>query len=81
MKKILFVSCLFLSACGSDEVVVEKRADISYAAVEPAAGMTYSEFREHETWGQGDMHEAQKRFIILDRNNDGRLSDEELGGN
>lgn len=70
---------VILTACGSDDVQVSKRPDVSYSRVEPAAGMTYKEYRQHETWGQGDVIAAQRRFLILDRNNDGRLSEEELG--
>jgi Ca2+-binding EF-hand superfamily protein len=75
----VFLLSLFLVGCGSDEVVVEKRADVSYAELTPAAGMTYREFRESHEFGEGDMHMAQKRFLMLDRNNNGSLSQDELG--
>lgn len=78
MKKYLVLPLLFLSACGSDEVIVEKRADVSYADIQPAAGLTYREFRDTHEFGAGDMHAAQKRFLILDRDNNGRLSEDEL---
>lgn len=42
-------------------------------------GMTYQEFRRHEI-GQGDLLAAQKRFLMLDRNHNGLLSDQELAG-
>lgn len=80
MRFLITFFTLILSACGSDDVIVEKRADVSYADIQPAAGMTYPEYRQHEIWGQGDMLTAQKRFMILDRDNNGRLSDDELGG-
>lgn len=79
MKHTLLFMILFLSACGSDDVQLSKRPDVSYSRVEPAAGMTYKEYRQHETWGQGDVITAQRRFLMLDRNNDGRLSEDELG--
>ncbi len=75
-----FAAIALLTACSGTEDIA-KRPDVSYHDIQPAAGMTYPEFRRHETWGQGDMSAAQKRFITLDRNNDGRLSDHELGGN
>ncbi len=82
MKFFWLLPLIVLSACGGSEVVAEKqRPDVSYQDIQPAAGMTYPEFRRHETWGEGDMRDVQKRFLILDRNNDGRLSDHELGGN
>ena len=81
MKYLPLLTMFFvLSACGSDEVEVSKRPNVSYQDIQPAAGMTYGEFRKHEVLGEGDMMAAQKRFIILDRDNNGSLSKEELGG-
>lgn len=79
MKKLFILPLFLLSACGSDEVVVTKREDVSYADIQPAAGLTYSEFRNGHAFGAGEMHAAQKRFILLDRDNNGRLSEDELG--
>lgn len=76
---LILPALLVLASCGADEVTVSKRPDVSYARVEPAAGMTYKEYRQHETWGQGDVIAAQRRFLMLDRNNDGRLTEDELG--
>lgn len=78
MKKlniVLFV--LFLSACGSTEQAEAPKV----SRVEPAAGagMTYHEFRDHHI-NEGDTWAAQKRFLILDRNNDGKLSPSEFNG-
>lgn len=79
-RYIGLIAVLLLSACGSDEVTVSERPGVSYATIQPAAGITYQEFRKTHEWGAGDLQAAQKRFILLDRNNDGHLSDEELGG-
>lgn len=80
MRLALLLSVvIFLSACGNEPVVVEKRADVSYADIQPASGMRYQEFRRHPM-GQGDYLAAQKRFLLLDRNHDGKLSPLELGG-
>lgn len=79
MKKIYLIPVLFLFACGGNETAVTKRPDVSYADIQPAAGMTYPEFRNHPM-GQGDMLAAQKRFLLLDRNHDGKLSPLEIGG-
>ena len=75
---VLFATVL-LTACGGNETVTA-RPDVSYQDIQPVAGMTYGEFRKHEVLGEGDMMAAQKRFIILDRDNNGSLSKEELGG-
>lgn len=64
-------------ACGSTEQAAEQKV----SRMEPAAGegMTYHEFRDHAV-NQGDNWAAQKRFLILDRNNDGKLSPHEFNG-
>ena len=77
MKKFAAVLCfLVLAACGTDEAAAPK-----ISRMEPAAGggMTYPEFRDHDV-NEGDAFAAQKRFLILDRNNDGRLSPSEFNG-
>ena len=79
MKRCVVVTALLLSACGGNETV-SARPEVSYQDIQPAAGMTYGEFRKHEVLGEGDMLIAQKRFIMLDRDNNGSLSKEELGG-
>lgn len=80
MRYLVLFAAVFLASCGSDEVTVSKRPEVSYQNVEPAAGMTYGDFRKHEVLGAGDMRDAQKRFITLDRDNNGSLSKHELGG-
>ena len=42
-------------------------------------GMTYQDLRDHDV-NEGDVWAAQKRFLVLDRNNDGRLSPSEFNG-
>lgn len=77
-KTIAAIITLFLlSACGGTEEVAQSRPDVSYADIQPAAGMTYPEFRKHKG-GSDDMLAAQKRFMILDRDNNGRLSPDEF---
>lgn len=72
------LAVLLLSACGSTEQQAEAP---KVSRVEPAAGggMTYYEFRDHDI-NEGDTWAAQKRFLILDRNNDGKLSPSEFNG-
>ena len=41
--------------------------------------MSYHDFRDHHI-NEGDQWAAQKRFLILDRNNDGKLSPGEFNG-
>jgi hypothetical protein len=76
--KYLWVALFLLASCGSGEET--KRPELSLAKQEPSAGMDYRAFRNHQTWGEGDMTTVQKRFIVLDRNNNGVLSPDELGG-
>ena len=75
---MILLSVVLLSACGSS---IEEAAAPKVSRVEPVAGggMSYPEFREHEI-NDGDTFAAQKRFIILDRNNDGHLSPAEFNG-
>ncbi len=77
-KAAALFSVLMLAACGGS---VEEAAAPKVSRVEPAAGagMTYPEFREHAV-NEGDKWAAQKRFLILDRNNDGKLSPSEFNG-
>jgi hypothetical protein len=79
MRFLVCIAALFLSACGGNETL-QKRSEVSYQDIQPAAGMTYGEFRQHEVLGAGDMMTAQKRFIMLDRDNNGSLSEQERGG-
>ena len=75
---IIAFTMIFLSSCGSAEQQAEAP---KVSRVEPAAGggMTYHEFRDHDI-NEGDKWAAQKRFLILDRNNDGKLSPSEFNG-
>ncbi|PZQ47227.1 MAG: hypothetical protein DI551_03615 [Micavibrio aeruginosavorus] len=79
MKRFLVLPVLVLSACGGNTEMGGNRPRVSYQDIQPAAGMTYEEYRNHDM-GEGDSGVAQKRFIMLDRNNNGRLSTQELGG-
>lgn len=76
-KIFVFLPVLFLAACSGDTAT--KRPDVSRADMTPASGMNYEAFRRHEA-GTGDLRAAQKRFIMLDRNNNGVLSNEEFSG-
>lgn len=76
-KAAVLFAVLLLAACGS----TEESAAPKVSRVEPAAGsgMSYPDFRDHHI-NEGDTFAAQKRFLILDRNNDGRLSPSEFNG-
>lgn len=81
MRKIrifIVLAALTLAACSGS---MEEAAAPEVSRVQPAAGggMTYQEFRDHDI-NEGDKWAAQKRFLILDRNNDGRLSPSEFNG-
>lgn len=79
MKKIIPVfAVLFLSACGGG---AETGPKISRAADYQPQGMTYEEFRSRGVRdGDNSSLAAQKRFLTLDRDHNGRLSESELGG-
>lgn len=79
MRKLAVLSlALLLAACGGTR---EEAAAPKVSRMEPAAGvgMTYQDFRDHHI-NEGDRLAAQKRFLILDRNNDGKLSPSEFNG-
>lgn len=71
----LVAIALLLSACGDGDAT--KRPEVSYRDAAPLSGMTYGDFRRHED-GAGDMDAAQKRFLTLDRDNNGRLTPDEF---
>lgn len=76
MKRALAVSTIILlAACGIDEAAAPRISPASGGDPRPT-GMTYREYSA--THGDGSI-ESQKRFLMLDRNNNGHLSDEELG--
>jgi hypothetical protein len=78
MKRLILLLPLCLMACGGG-TIENKRPDVSRAAPSQTSGMTYPEFRHHPMNRESDYLAAQKRFMALDRNNDGRLSSHELG--
>lgn len=77
-KRAVLLCALLLTACGGTEQQAEAP---KVSRMEPAAGagMTYQDFRDHDV-NEGDVWAAQKRFLILDRNNDGKLSPSEFNG-
>lgn len=78
MKRWLPLIVLMLAACGGEA----ERAEISRASdIEPAAGLSYDQFRSHDMNNGADSLAAQKRFLALDRDNNGRLDPNEIGGN
>ncbi len=76
MKKQAAFFALFLSACGGGDIAreVSRAGDTAYPQ-----GMNYAQFRNHSI-NEGDGLAAQKRFLLLDRNNDGILSASEFNG-
>lgn len=79
MKKIMSLSCvLFLAACSGGSGSGPK---VSRAQEYQLQGMTYEQFRERGVRdGDNSSLAAQKRFLTLDRDHNGRLSENELGG-
>lgn len=72
MKRFLILPVLCLSACGGNA----DSPEVSRAHMPEAQGMTYRQFREHTGGGEA----AQKRFLMLDRDNNGRIAPHEMGG-
>ncbi len=68
-----------LSACGGGEIS-PSRPNVSKAEIPVASGMTYEQFKSHPFNHGADMAAVQKRFILLDRNHNGRLSADEFNG-
>lgn len=81
MKRIISVMfVLLLGACGGSGVE-QPAPKISRAQDYTPQGMTYDEFRKRGVRdGDNSSLAAQKRFLTLDRDHNGRLSDAELGG-
>lgn len=75
MKPFLFIVPLFLAACGGVETAAPK---ISRAGDPVAQGMNYAQFRDR--YRGDDMKTVQKRFIMLDRDNNGVLGAHEYSG-
>lgn len=73
MRYFAILTVFLLSACGGGPT-----REVSRAGDYTPSGMTYDEFRNHPK-NDSDSLAAQKRFITLDRNNDGRLSEAERG--
>ncbi len=76
MRKILILTALLLSACGGAQATRE----ISPVDMPPVTGMKYQDFRNHDWNKDGGSEEAQKRFLKLDRDNNGVLSQNEMSG-
>jgi hypothetical protein len=76
-RKLLIAIVLVLSACGGSE---KPAPEVSRRDHPISQGMTYQQFRNHEINTDSDMKAAQKRFLILDRDNNGILSPSEFNG-
>jgi hypothetical protein len=75
MKRAAFTALLFLSACGGTDTDAPK---VSRAGDYVLQGMSYTEFRSR--YSGDDMKSVQKRFIMLDRDNNGVLTAHEYSG-
>lgn len=82
MHRVFLLAILIgsLAACGGREVDVSAERMVS--RVEPAAapGLTYSAFRVHPFNDGSEMRAVQKRFLTLDRDNNGLLTQDEFSG-
>lgn len=67
---------LLLSACGGGAETAAPK--VSRVGDPVAQGMTYTQFRNR--YSGDDMATVQKRFIMLDRDNNGALSESEYSG-
>jgi len=78
MKKIVtLLAALTLTACGGEAPAPEiSRRDMP----ESPQGMGYEQFRNHSMNAGSEMGAIQKRFILLDRDNNGVLTEDEFGG-
>ncbi len=71
-----FLMIFLLSACGGGTPSPE----VSRAHTPYPSGMGYEEFRNHSFNDGADMRAVQKRFLLLDRDNNGVLSSSEFSG-
>lgn len=67
-----------LGACSSDPKVEPYHHSMS--SEPPDTVMTYQRFRSDPINAQSDLDLVQKRFLILDRDNNGVLSQSEYSG-
>lgn len=71
---------LFLAACGNDAAKVQPRAGGLTPMPDMADGLTYAQFRNMPANADDDMMMVQKRFLSLDRDNNGLLTSNEYHG-
>lgn len=69
---------LILSACGASDTGSPR--EVSRADTPMPQGLTYEQFRGHSFNNNADMGVVQKRFILLDRDHNGVLSENEFSG-
>lgn len=73
MRAFFIVPVLFLAACAADT----PSPKISRAEDAPVPALSYGEFRALAIHDGDDLSLVQKRFIMLDRDNNGRLTQNE----
>lgn len=72
MKKFIPIAVLCLAACSGGEAGPGPK--VSRAHMPPPQGQNYEQFRQ----STGHAPDASKRFIMMDHDNNGHLSDDEL---
>lgn len=73
----VFLMVLLIAACGGGG---PSAPEVSRAHTPYPSGMSYDEFRSHAFNDGTDMNAVQKRFLLLDRDNNGVLSPSEFSG-
>lgn len=76
-KSLLLLTVFLLSACGGASVPAP---EVSRAVVPHPVGMSYEQFKSHGFNAGASSNAVQKRFLLLDRDNNGVLSANEFGG-
>ncbi len=76
MWAFFIVPVLFLAACAGDT----PSPRISRASPEPVPAINYTQFRALAAHNGDDLGLIQKRFIMLDRDNNGMLTQNEYSG-